>query len=278
MGFRLANVGGRAVLLEGDRYYDVETSTGGAISSCPMLALASAEQLHGIVLSDHEPSGSVADVELGPPVPRPQKIFGVGLNYRAHAEESGMEIPEQPMVFAKYPSCLVGPTAAVVLRSDYCDYEAELVAVIGRAGKDIDEEAAWEYVVGLTCGQDISDRKAQFSSKPPQFTLGKSFDTFGPTGPMVVSLDLIADRDAIPLACWVNGEERQSSNTNDLIFSVPALVAYLSRITRLEPGDLIFTGTPSGVGAATRTYLAEGDVVTTRLDGLGEMRNRCVRG
>ena len=139
-----------------------------------------------------------------------------------------MEVPDSPLVFTKFPSCLVGPTADVEIRSDGCDYEGELVVVIGEGGKDISVEDAWDHVVGVTVGQDISDRPAQFAAKPPHFDLAKSFDTFGPIGPVVVSTDELTDRDSLHIVCEVNGEVRQDGNTADLIFDVPTLVSFLS--------------------------------------------------
>jgi 2-keto-4-pentenoate hydratase/2-oxohepta-3-ene-1,7-dioic acid hydratase in catechol pathway len=222
-------------------------------------------------------TGRLAEAKLGPPVPRPQKVFGIGLNYRAHAAEGGVEPPASPLVFTKFPSCLVGPTADVEIRSDGCDYEAELVVVIGRGGRDIPIDAAWDHVAGLTAGQDISDRPAQFAAKPPHFDLGKSFDTFGPIGPILVSTDELADRDDLHLTCAVSGEVRQDGRTSDLIFDVPTLVSFLSSVTTLVTGDLVFTGTPEGVGMAQGRYLTDGDVITTTIDGIGTMSNRVVR-
>lgn len=279
MGYRLINVGGRAALLAGDAYYDLEGLSGSRTGSDPMAALADLDLLHELDagLGDQDPTGTVADVVLGPPVPRPQKSFGIGLNYRSHAEESSMELPEHPVVFTKFPSCLCGPTADVELRSDGCDYEGELVVVIGPGGKDIAVGDAWDHVAGLMVGQDISDRPVQFLAKPPQFNLGKSFDTFGPTGPMLVSIDEVPDRNDLRIRTEINGDVRQDDTTASLIFDVPTLVAHLSQITTLVAGDIIFTGTPDGVGAARGTFLADGDVITTTIDGLGTMTNRCVR-
>lgn len=188
-----------------------------------------------------------------------------------------MDVPDTPLVFTKFPSCLVGPTADVELRGDSCDYEGELVVVIGRGGKDIARVDAWGHVLGLMIGQDISDRVVQFAAKPPHFDLGKSFDTFGPTGPLLVSVDEVDDRDDLRIVTAVNGEVRQDESTAKMIFDVPTLISYLSRITTLATGDVIFTGTPEGIGVAEGTFLADGDVITTTIDGLGTMTNRCVR-
>mgnify|MGYP001823497083 CR=1 FL=1 len=279
MPFRLANVADRAVLIDGAHYHDLEQASAGALGPDPMAALAHPEQLSEAQagLADRKPTGAVADVVLGPPVPRPRNSFGIGLNYHAHAAEGGMEVPENPLVFTKFPSCIVGPDADVELRSNGCDYEGELVVVIGEGGKDIAVEDAWSHVVGLTVGQDISDRPAQFSAKPPHFDLGKSFDTFGPLGPVLVSVDELDDRNALPIVTEINGEVRQDDTTANLIFDVPTLVSYLSHITTLTTGDVIWTGTPEGIGAAQGKYLADGDVITTRIDGIGTMTNRCRR-
>jgi len=279
MGFRLANVNGRAVLVAGDHYTDVATHSSGALGPDPMEALARPDLLAELSASLDESSvtGLLADVVPGPPVPRPQKVFGIGLNYAAHAAEGGREPPASPLVFTKFPSCLVGPTHDVEIRSGGCDYEGELVVVIGRGGRDITIDDAWDHVVGVTIGQDISDRPAQFAAKPPHFDLGKSFDTFGPIGPVVVSPDELADRSALRIVCEINGEVRQDGNTSDLIFDVPTLVSFLSSITTLVTGDLIFTGTPDGVGMARDKWLADGDVITTTIDGIGTMTNRVVR-
>jgi 2,4-didehydro-3-deoxy-L-rhamnonate hydrolase len=221
---------------------------------------------------------AVADVRLGPCSPRPTQVFGIGLNYRSHAEESNMELPPSPAVFTKFPSCLAGPNADVPLPSQFVDYEAELVAVIGRGGRDISEGDALDHVAGYCAGQDYSERMVQLAVKPPQFSMGKSYPAFGPIGPAVVSLDEIADPNDVALACDVSGERRQESRTSDLIFSVPELVAYLSSICELRPGDVIFTGTPAGVGMGFQPpkFLVDGDVVVTTIEGVGVLTNRCV--
>ncbi len=279
MGFRLANIDGRAALVHGVHYTDLATHSNGVFGPDPMEALERPDLLSEIteLLDDAAVTGLVGDMVLGPPVPRPQKVFGIGLNYLTHAEESGMEPPASPVVFTKFPSCLAGPTADVEIRSDGCDYEGELVVVIGRGGRDIAIEDAWDHVVGVTVGQDISDRPAQFAAQPAHFDLGKSFDTFGPIGPYVVSTDELANRDALGITCSINGEARQVGSTRDLIFDVPTLVSFLSSVTTLTTGDLIFTGTPDGIGAPQGKFLADGDVITTSIDGVGSMTNRVVR-
>ena len=279
MGFRLANVGGRGALVDGDHYYDLEELADGALSPDPMAALTTPDLLAELAsgLGGRQPTGLLTGATLGPPVPRPRNSYGVGLNYRSHAEEASMEIPDVPLVFTKFPSCITGPFDEVRLRSDRCDYEGELVVVVGPGGADIDPADAWDHVVGLTVGQDVSDRHAQFMTQPPQFNLGKSFDTFGPIGPVVASPDCFDDPDDLTLTTHVNGEARQDDRTSNMVFPVADLVAFLSRITTLATGDIIFTGTPDGIGAAQGLFLADGDVITTTIDGIGTMTNACVR-
>jgi 2-keto-4-pentenoate hydratase/2-oxohepta-3-ene-1,7-dioic acid hydratase in catechol pathway len=214
---------------------------------------------------------------MGPPITGSRNCFAVGLNYRHHAEESGMEIPPFPMIFTKHTSCINGPFDNIEMRSDIVDYEAELVVVIGKQGKNISNDEAWNHVAGLTVGQDISDRSVQFHATPPQFNLGKSFDTFGPIGPILVSPDEFEDKNSLDLECSVNGELRQKDNTNDLIFDIPYIISYISEFITLEPGDLIFTGTPAGVGATQGKLLKDGDILSTTIQGIGRMENKCVR-
>lgn len=280
MTFRLATIAGRAALVDGGSFFDLETVSGGALGPDPMAAVADHRRLHDIAaaLGGQEPTGRLSEVTLDAPVPRPTNVFAVGLNYRAHAAESGMaeDAPPVPLVFTKLPSCICPPGTDVALEADSVDYEAELVVVIGTAGKDIAEADAWDHVAGVTAGQDISDRALQFAARPPHFDLAKSRDTYGPIGPVLVSPDAFDDPDDITISCDVNGERRQQASTADMIFRVPSLIAYLSSILTLGPGDLIFTGTPDGVGMATGDLLVPGDVITTTIDGVGTFTNRCV--
>ena len=279
MGFKLANVNGKSSLISGESYYDINTISQGRISSDPSDVLDSLNDLHELSskIDNFEATGLIENFLLGAPITNSRNCFAVGLNYKAHAEESGMEIPPFPMVFTKHTTCIVGPFEDIQMRSDIVDYEAELVVVIGKQGKNITKDNAWEHVAGLTVGQDISDRAVQFHATPPQFNLGKSFDTFGPIGPCLVSPDLVTNKDALQIECYVNDELRQEASTDDLIFTVPDIISYISEFLTLTTGDLIFTGTPSGVGATQGKLLKHGDIVTTSIKEIGTIKNKCVR-
>jgi|TARA_X000000368_G_scaffold384192_1_gene342602 2-keto-4-pentenoate hydratase/2-oxohepta-3-ene-1,7-dioic acid hydratase in catechol pathway len=279
MSFKLANIEGRAALVDGENYYDLETISNGKFNNDTSNALTNLVGLSELSedLSKSEPTGLLHDVKIDAPISAPKNCYAVGLNYRNHAEEAGMDIPSVPMVFTKHTTCLVGPNSTIEMRSDHVDYEAELVVVIGHPGKDILKDNAWNHVAGLCVGQDISDRTVQFSSKPPQFNLGKSFDTFGPMGPYLVSPDSLQNKESLQIECKVNQEVRQKDNTNDLIFDIPSIISYLSEIVTLNTGDVIFTGTPGGVGVMEGKFLKDGDVLRTSIEGLGTLKNDCKR-
>ena len=280
MTVRLANADGRAVLVFGDRIADVENASGGRFQADPMAALARWDELAAWAsgLGEGAATGALDETRLGPPTPRPTKVFAIGLNYKSHAEEAKLPLPKQPMVFTKFQNCVVGPRADVKLSSGYVDWEVELVVVIGRRCRDVAEANAFDVVAGYTVGQDISDRKLQFSDQPPQFSMGKSIDTFGPIGPVIVSLDGVPNRDDLALTCDVGGERMQTARSSDMVFSVSQLIAYLSKFCTLEPGDIIFTGTPDGVGSGQqpRRYLKAGEEIVSTIESIGTMRNRCV--
>ena len=279
MAYIFANVNGKSALIRDGSFFDLELISGGLVSADPMEALTEPETLHGLSanLESFTASGKVDKVTLGAPVPRPRNSFGIGLNYQTHVDEADMDTPEVPMVFAKLPSCITGPNSDVLMRSDECDYEGELVVVIGSGGRDIPEDVAWQHVLGLSVGQDFSDRGAQFMSNPAQFTLGKSLDSFGPTGPVLVSTDSFTNPADLELQTWVNGQLRQHDRTSSLIFSIPKLIAFISQFVTLCNGDLIFTGTPEGVGFRNGVFLSDGDVVRTSIEGIGMLENRCIR-
>jgi 2-keto-4-pentenoate hydratase/2-oxohepta-3-ene-1,7-dioic acid hydratase in catechol pathway len=215
-----------------------------------------------------------ADVRLLAPVPDPEKIICLGLNYRDHAAESGQEIPTSPMWFAKFANSLIGSGEAIILPAahpEYVDYEAELAVVIGRTATSVDAGSALRHVAGAMPFNDVSARDLQFQN--PLWTSGKAVDTFAPCGPALVTLEEIGDLGSLGLRTRVNGEVLQEGNTRDLIFGVAETVAWLSRTVTLVPGDIIATGTPAGVGASKNRFLRAGDVVEVEVDGLGVLSN-----
>jgi acylpyruvate hydrolase len=216
----------------------------------------------------------LADATLYAPIPDPQKIICIGLNYRDHAEESGQEIPASPMWFAKFANSLTGSGQPVMLpaaHAEHVDYEAELALVIGRLARNVGEAEALSYIAGVMPFNDVSARDLQFQN--PLWTSGKAIDTFAPCGPALVTLDEAGDLGDLGLRTRVNGETLQQGNTSKLIFGPAQLVAWLSRTMTLLPGDIIATGTPSGVGAAQGRFLRDGDVVEVEIDGLGTLTN-----
>ncbi len=279
---RVVNFEGRLGIEVEGRVIDVETRSQGRFPSDPMGVFDVWAELAAWA-ADESPNDTDPTMDadrLGPCVPRPGQVFAIGLNYKDHAEEAGLPLPTSPMVFTKFPSCLAGPNARVPLTSDRVDWEVEQVVVIGQEAFGVSAAQAWEYVAGFCVGQDISDRRLQFSDKPPQFSLGKSATAFGPIGPALVSLDEFEDPDALVLRCWVGGEQMQASTTANLIFSVPELIEYISRFCVLRPGDLIFTGTPGGVGSVRdpRRYLVAGETIESEIEGIGRLSNLCVAG
>jgi 2-keto-4-pentenoate hydratase/2-oxohepta-3-ene-1,7-dioic acid hydratase in catechol pathway len=273
---KVANISGRLHLVRDGRVLDVGKASDGRFSPDPGEAYARWPELTAWAADQpDEPFTEPLDVaELGAPVPAPRQIFALGTNYRTHAEEVGWPIPETPMVFTKFPSSITGPVAQVEITGPRVDWEVELVVVIGTGGHRIAEADAWAAIAGLTVGQDISDRDVQLRPKStPQLGLGKSFPGFSPIGPVVADLDEVGDPGDLRLRCRLNGELVQDGRTDDLVFTIPQLVAYLSDVVTLLPGDLIFTGTPSGVGIARepQRFLAPGDELRSEIDGIGEL-------
>jgi 2-keto-4-pentenoate hydratase/2-oxohepta-3-ene-1,7-dioic acid hydratase in catechol pathway len=281
---RFGTLRGRFVLVSPDgRALDVASASGGALPSEARAALSRWDDvLSWAATADWAAADAVSDAELGPPVPDPRQVFAVALNYRPHAAEAGFTAPDAPLVFTKFPSCITGPVTTVALPPGNVDWEIEVVAVIGAGGYRIPRSGAWEAVAGLTCGQDLSERLTQSQGKPAQFSLGKSFPGFGPIGPVAVTPDSFVDRDDIGFESWLlTGSVRetlQSGRTKEMIFSVDDLVARLSAICPLLPGDLIFTGTPGGVGnrRTPQRFLRPGETLISRLDGVGELRQSFV--
>lgn len=220
--------------------------------------------------------------DLDAPTPAPAQVFAIGLNYGAHAAESKLDAPDTfPPVFTKFRTSLSGPVTTVALPpGGHVDWEVELVAVVGRRAERVPAAEAWNHVAGLMAGQDISERITQLSGPAPQFSLGKSFPGFAPIGPWVVSVDEFADPDDLDLHCAVNGETVQQGRTAEFLFNVPALIEGLSRVAPLLPGDIIFCGTPAGVGIGRTPprFLQPGDELVSRVAGVGELRQRFTAG
>ncbi|MGQ9562542.1 MAG: fumarylacetoacetate hydrolase family protein [Thermogutta sp.] len=217
------------------------------------------------------------DVTLLAPIPNPPKVICVGLNYADHARETGATPPPEPVIFNKLPTTTIGPEDAIRLpkESSNVDYEAELVVVIGKAGRRIKENEAMNHVAGYMCGNDVSARDWQMKKPGGQWLLGKSFDTFAPTGPHLVTADEISNPQELAVRLVLNGLIMQQSNTNQFIFSIAQLIAYVSQVCTLEVGDLLFTGTPGGVGFARKppVFLKDGDVVEVEIESVGKLRN-----
>ena len=240
---RFGTVAGRLVLVDAGRALDVAEASGGELPSDVLAALERWDDVLAWAPSaDWGVATAITDELLGPPVPHPRQVFAIALNYRPHAAEAGFTPPEQPLVFTKFPTCITGPRAAVRLPEGNVDWEIEVVAVIGRGGFQIDRASAWDAVAGITCGQDISERVLQVAGTPPQFSLAKSYPGFGPIGPVAVTSDEFTDRDDIGFASTLEGEQLQIGRTSEMIFPVDDLVARLSAVCPLLPGDLIFTG------------------------------------
>lgn len=275
---RIVNANGRLSLAFEDGILDVESASNGQFSADVQAVYDRwaefrrwARDLGGSALSP------LPVDTLGAPVPRPRQVFGIGLNYREHALEAGMELPTTSLtVFTKFPSSVTGPQATIELPSDSVDFETELVVVLGRRAHRVPEDQAWDCVAGLTMGQDLSEREVQLAGPAPQFNLGKSFPGFAPIGPALVTPDEFADPDDVEIGCLLGGEQLQKTRTNDLIFSISRTIAFLSSIVALYPGDVIFTGTPSGTGWARepQRLLRVGDELVTYGETIGSMRNR----
>lgn len=278
---RVGNLKGRAVLFTEVGVVDVERASDGRFPSGihALYGEWDAFAAWAADLSIDVDATAFRAEDLEAPSPTPRQVFAVGLNYREHAVESGFAIPGSPTVFTKFPSCITGPVTRVELPVDgSTDWEVELVAVISRPAFRVSVADAWDHVAGLTIGQDLSERIMQTAGPAPQFSLGKSFSGFGPTGPWLVTPDEFPDRDDIALGCRVNGVEMQNGSTRDLVFPVAELVSRLSHTVTLFPGDLIFTGTPAGVGMGRdpQVYLQPGDVLESFIEGIGELRQELV--
>ena len=278
---KIANQGGRTVILTGDdEVIDVEQASGGRFGPSPESVLADWDSFRAwAVAASPEPTGRLVPEDLRAPSPRPPQVFGIGLNYKSHADEAGASAPETPLTFTKFPSSVTGPVGDIELTGPQVDWEVELVVVMGRRTHRVSASEAWDHVAGVTLGQDVSDREVQVRpAGHPQFNLGKSLPGFAPIGPFLVTPDELTDPDDVQLGCSVNGEEMQNDRTTGLIYTVSELIEYLSGLVIMLPGDLIFTGTPTGVGAAMDPprFLTAGDVLTSSSTELGQMRHTFV--
>ncbi len=283
---RLANHDGRAVLLPAggtEKGADVATASDGRFG--PDLPAIYANWEEFVAWAEQQLPSLTSDVALhrallGSPSPAPSQVVAIGLNYAEHAAETGFEPPtELPPVFTKFPSSIAGPYGEVGLPdSGHTDWEVEVVAIIGREAHGVGVDDAWSYVAGLSIGQDLSERILQFVGQPPQFGFAKSYPGFAPIGPWLVTLDeidAVADRDNLALGCAIDGEVVQEGRTAKLLFSIPRIIAKLSAVITLRPGDVIFTGTPDGVGLGMepQRFLQSGETLRTWVEGIGEMEH-----
>ncbi|HEY6425608.1 MAG TPA: fumarylacetoacetate hydrolase family protein [Acidimicrobiales bacterium] len=276
---KLANVGGRAALVLGDQIADVATASDGRFGPDPMALYDQWDEFREFATTVTVPTGSLVETTQRNPVPRPRQVFAIALNYRSHGAESGAPLPEVPAVFTKFPASLAGPFDDITVVGPSVDWEVELVAVIGRTADRIEASDAWSHIAGVTIGQDISDRHLQFAAGA-QFSLGKSRRGYGPVGPWLVTPNELDNPDDLGLGCSVNGEKMQDARTSDLVFDIARLVAELSAVLPILSGDLIFTGTPAGVGIFRQPprFLQAGDTLETWIEGIGTIRNRIVTG
>ncbi len=284
---RIANVRGRLSLVDGSLAVDVDSASGGEFSADPAAVYARWQEFKAWATHQdvaQSPAAAAFDPgDLGAPSPGARQVFGIGLNYADHAAEAGLPIPEHPLVFTKFASSVTGPVTEVELVGDTVDWEAELVVVIGRGGRRIDVADAPAHIAGYTVGQDLSERTVQWQGQPAQFSVGKSFAGFAPTGPVLVTLDEFDDPSRLQISCAITDVDGstltvQNGSTDQLIFSIPELISRLSDVVELLPGDLIFTGTPPGIGAARKPprFLVAGEVLTTEIESIGRLVQRFI--
>lgn len=286
---RLATIatwaGPRAAIAAGESFVDLHATDPRLPPSMRQLLEGGPDYLQLAAETAERPDAirhDAAKVRHHAPVHDPRKIVCIGLNYRDHALETGKTIPTEPILFSKYPTALIGHGEAIVLPavSQEVDFEAELVVVIGMKGRNIARDIAMQHVAGYTVGHDVSARDWQLKKDGKQWMVGKTFDTFAPAGPVLVTKDEVPDPQKLGIRLRLNGKTMQDSSTSQLIFSVAELIAYISQVFTLEPGDLIYTGTPPGVGIARKppVFLKGGDTVEVEIEGLGVLRNPVVQG
>jgi 2-keto-4-pentenoate hydratase/2-oxohepta-3-ene-1,7-dioic acid hydratase in catechol pathway len=270
----------RAAVRHRDHYVDLHSTDAAFPPTVRQLLAAGPDILEHAARAGSRTDAVRVPVEkarLAAPLPDPQKIVCLGLNYRDHAAETNAPIPKEPILFSKYPTALIGHGERILLPavSNEVDFEAELVIVVGKRGRHLSVDNAMRYVAGYTVGHDVSARDWQLKKDGKQWMAGKTFDTFAPTGPELVTADEVADPHNLDIRLRLNGNPMQDSNTQQMIFRVGETLAYLSKVFTLEPGDLIFTGTPPGVGFARKppVFLKAGDVVEVEIGGIGLLRN-----
>ncbi len=287
---RIAAINHRTHLVTDEVALDVERASDGRFAADPQALWADIEAFTrwaaDVDVAAHADSAAYDVADLGVPVPAPSQIFAIGLNYADHAAEIGAQAPEHPVVFTKFASSMTGAVSELHLSGDRVDWEAEMILVIGRGGRDIDAAQGWDHVAGMMVGQDLTDRTIQTRGGTPQFSMGKSFAGYAPVGPWVTTVDEVRaaghDVDALSVRCTVaegTGDGAavrtvQDGTTASMVFSVCELIARLSATVELRPGDLVWTGTPAGCGAGQdpQVFLTSGQVVTTEIAGLGTLR------
>lgn len=283
---RLANYNGRATIVSDEGLIDVATASNGAFSASCEKCVHQIEKLQAWFESFQPTPTEIVDPEelfgsakLGPVVSNPSQLFAIGLNYRHHADEMGLALPMKPMVFTKFQSSLCAPNSDLPIPSLTTDWEAELVVVFGKSGRDISVDDALSYVAGYAVGQDFSERTLQMTGNPAQFPLGKSFKNFSPIGPWITTPDEVGDPNDLGIRCLINGEALQNSATDDMVFTIPELISYLSSVVEIRSGDMMFTGSPHGVGQGLKPprFLKPGDTIETSIERLGTIRNHAVK-
>jgi len=283
---RLGVLADRLVLINGETAVDIERASNGRFPAEPAQLFDTWESLAEWAATVEPDAERLPLNHLQNPVPAPRQVFGIGANYRDHVEEAAaaagvtVSLPEAPLIFTKFRSSLSGPYDAIGLPSRNVDWEVELVVVMGLRAERVAEQDAWRYVAGLTVGQDISERALQLAGPAPQFSMGKSFPGFGPMGPVLVTPDELDDPDDLEIGCVLNDRVMQKGRTSEMVFSVAELIARISAVCPLLPGDAIFTGTPAGVGAFRKppVFLKPGDTLVSWVKGIGELRNPVTAG
>ncbi len=280
---RIGVIANRLVLIDGETAVDIEQASKGRFPADPARLFDTWDALVEWAATA-EPDGERLPLDqMQSPVPAPLQVFGIGANYRDHVAEAAgaaASLPKAPLIFTKFRTSLAGPYDTIPLPSGNVDWEVELVVVMGRRAERVAGRDAWRYVAGLVVGQDISDRVLQLAGPAPQFSMGKSFPGFGPMGPVLVTPDTLDNPDDLEIGCTLNGRVMQKSRTSEMIFSVAELIAYISDVCPLLPGDVIFTGTPAGVGAFRKpsVFLKPGDTLVSWVTGIGELRNPVIAG